>query len=506
MKYLILTLCLSLGVFASSRETCLSNERPNLIFLLTDDQSSYTLGCYGNPDVKTPNIDQLARDGIAFDNHYDTTAICMASRANCMTGLLEYKNGTNFDHGPMMQDHWAQSYPVLLREAGYLIAFAGKFGFEVAPAPGDKAAMPEADFDHWGGAPGQSHYETERNKSMVKYADDYPHSTLSYAAFSRDVIADGAEKEVPFCLSISFKAAHRPVTPDPQFDDVYAGKTFTKPANYGRENGGHFSEQSKQGRQYVRFEEWGYADNYDEVMAKYHQQIYGVDVAVGMIREALEEHGVADNTVIIFTSDNGFFCGSHGYGSKVLPYEDSSCVPLIMFDPRHENSGKELRSEALTGNIDFAPTLLELAGVEIPENIDGKSLLPLYDNPEAVTHESLPLINAWGTQACQALGVVTKDFKYIFWNYGEGDFEPVEELYHLRKDPLELTNAVDNPEYESQLESLRATYDTVVADWKENAVPYNDYQKYAVLFDRNLEWSEKSNALKAKKTKEKKTK
>ncbi|MEM7143845.1 MAG: sulfatase [Verrucomicrobiota bacterium] len=506
MKYLTLLICLSLGVFASSQESCLSNERPNLIFLLSDDQSTYTLGCYGNPDVQTPNIDQLAKDGIAFDNHYDTTAICMASRANCMTGLLEYKNGTNFEHGPMMQNHWDQSYPVLLRDAGYMTAFAGKFGFEVAPAPGEKAAMPESDFDHWGGAPGQSSYDTAKNKSMAKYADEYPHSTLSYGAFSRDVIADAAEKEVPFCLSISFKAPHQPVTPDPQFDDVYADKTFTKPENYGRENGAHFSEQSKQGRQYERFESWGYADRYDEVMAKYNQQIYAIDVAVGMIREALAEHGLADNTVIIYTSDNGFFCGSHGYGSKVLPYEESARVPLIMFDPRHKNSGKELRSEALTGNIDFAPTLLELAGLPVPENVDGKSLVALYDNPGTEHHASLPLINVWGPAACQALGVVTPDFKYLYWNYAEGDFEPVEELYHLRKDPHELTNAADNPEYESQLESLRATYDAVVADWKENAVPYNDYQKYATIFDRNLDWSEKSEAVKAKKTKEKKKK
>ena len=141
------------------------------------------------------------------------------------------------------------------------------------------------------------------------------------------------------------------------------GKPSRSPSNYGREHGEHFSKQSKQGRQYVRFEEWGYHDKYDEVMATYHQQIYAIDVAVGMIREALEEQGVADNTVIIYTSDNGFFCGSHGYGSKVLPYEEASRVPLIIYDPRHPNSGKQLRCDALTGNIDFAPTILKLAGL-----------------------------------------------------------------------------------------------------------------------------------------------
>ena len=368
-------------------------ERPNIVFLLTDDQSFYTMGCYGTPDVQTPHLDRLAADGLVFDHHYDTTAICMASRANVMTGKYEYKNGTNFEHGDMMQSHWGQSYPILLREAGYVTAFAGKFGFLVADDPDSKGRLPEEDFDWWGGGPGQTHYETAKNKSMVRYAEEYPHSTLSYGAFSRDFIKEASAGHKSFCLSISFKAAHRPTTPDPRFDDVYKGKTFTKPGNYGRVFSEHFSKQSKQGRQWERFHSWNYGDTYDEVMAIYHQQIYGIDVAVGMIREALEANGVKDNTVVIFTSDNGFLCGSHGYGSKVLPYEEASRVPLLMFDPRHSNSGKRLRCASLTGNVDFAPTILELAGLPAPANMDGRSLLKLYNDPKAETHYSLPLIN-----------------------------------------------------------------------------------------------------------------
>ena len=142
-------------------------QRPNIVFLLTDDQSFYTMGCYGTPDVQTPHLDRLAADGLVFDHHYDTTAICMASRANVMTGKYEYKNGTNFEHGDMMQSHWGQSYPILLREAGYVTAFAGKFGFLVANEPESKGYLPEEDFDWWGGGPGQTHYETAKNKSMA---------------------------------------------------------------------------------------------------------------------------------------------------------------------------------------------------------------------------------------------------------------------------------------------------------------------------------------------------
>ena len=344
-----------------SGSTFAVEERPNIVFLLTDDQAVNTLGCYGNGDVVTPHIDRLAAQGVVFDKHYATTAICMASRVNIMTGLFEFRNGCNFDHGNLVRERWEQSYPVLLRKAGYFTAMAGKIGFEVAEKPEGKGVLPEGDFDVWGAGPGQTHYETAKNKSMAKYAKEYPHSTLSYGAFGRDFIELAAKGEKPFCLSISFKAPHQPVTPDPKFDAVYAGKTFKKPANYGRRAGLHFSEQSRQGRQYERFESWGYADKFDEVMAKYHQQIHAVDVAVGMIREALEKNGVEENTVVIFTSDNGFLCGVHGYGSKVLPYEEASRVPLVVYDPRSKKEGGR-RSGALTGNVDMAPTIMELAG------------------------------------------------------------------------------------------------------------------------------------------------
>lgn len=466
-----------------------SEQRPNIIFLFTDDQSTYSLGCYGNPEVQTPNIDALSDAGVTFDHHYNTTAICMASRANVMTGMYEFKTGCNFDHGPLMQEHWLRSYPVLLREAGYTTAFAGKFGFQVMLPDAARPVLPEGDFDRWGGGPGQTSYQTAQNKSMVMYAEEYPHSSRSYGAFGRDFIMDAAKSDKPFCLSISFKAPHKPDEPDPLFDDIYAGMTFTKPANFGREHGEHFSEQSRQGRQYERFVSWGYRDNYDQAMAIYHQLVYGIDAAVGMIREALVEAGVEGNTVIIFTSDNGFFCGSHGYGSKVLPYEESSRVPLIVVDPRHPSAGQKLRSSALTANIDFAPTILELAGMEPTPNMDGKSILPLLDDPDGSIHDSIMLINVWGPQACYSLSVVTRDWKYIHWPYAAKGFEPTEELYHLRRDRDELSNELRNPASAAALEQMRRVYDDAVATWKREAVPYNDYQPYGEVFDRSKRWT-----------------
>ena len=464
-----------------------AENRPNVIFLLTDDQSSYSLGCYGNKDVKTPYIDDLSLSGMTFDHHYDTTAICMASRVNVMTGLYEYRHGCNFDHGPLTEKLWKTSYPIRLRQAGYLTAFAGKFGFEVRKGTQKgRKFLPEEDFDKWGGGPGQTNYATAKNPSMKAYAKKYPHSSRSYGAFGRDFVKESAKTGKPFCLSISFKAPHKPDQPDPLFDKVYAGRKFTKPVNFGREYGKHFSLQSKQGRQYERFISWGYRDKYDEVMAVYHQMVHGVDAAVGMIRAAVEEAGVDKNTVFIFTSDNGFFCGSHGYGSKVLPYEESTNVPMIIYDPRHPSSGKKLRSAALTANIDVAPTILELAGLEIPAQMDGVSLLPLLDNPKGSVRETANLINVWGPKEAHSYGVVTKDYKYLYWPYESGKFEPTEELYHLTEDPHELTNLA--PHKGKELLKMRVIYDKAVDHWKREGVNYNGYEPYGDIFDRNTPW------------------
>ena len=236
------------------------------------------------------------------------------------------------------------------------------------------------------------------------------------------------------------------------------------------------------GRQYERFVSWGYRDRYDEAMATYHQLVYAVDSAVGMVREAVRNSGQADNTVIIFTSDNGFLCGSHGYGSKVLPYEEASKVPLIIYDPRHKSSGKNLRCDSLTGAIDIAPTLLDFAGVTAPEGIDGRSLRPLLDDPKARLHDAVTLMNVWGPAPVHSLAVVTQDHKYIYWPYSKGDLKPAEELYHLAKDPLELRNLASRQG--GALAALHAVYDEALQHWKDHAVDYHGYAPFGKTFTR----------------------
>ena len=486
-------------LFLSSNSIAAENgDRPNIIFFFTDDQAYDTLGCYGNPDVKTPNIDRLGNEGVIFDRHYDTTAICMASRANVMSGLYEYRTGTNFMHGPMSRKLWQESYPVLLREVGYTTGFGGKFGFPVVDDPrkggreNDYGNLPVEDFDFWVGGTGQTSYRTAQNKYLARFADKYPHSTRAYGAAGQEFIRESVASGQPFCLTLFFKAPHRPVTPDPIFDEVYKDTVFRKLPNYGRSAGEHLVPQSRMGRQYPRFSSWGYhtEESYQKALRLYNQQIHAVDYAVGMIAEELERQGIEDNTVILFSSDNGFFNGSHGLGSKVLPYEEGMRVPMIVYDPRSKSQGSGRRVAAVTGNVDVAATILHLAGLEVPDSMDGRSLMPLVRGEKARVRQALPLINVWGTAGTLFLGVVTESYKYIYWIYGE-EFEPAEELFVLKADPYELKNVAPEPGNRLIREMMRVLHDAEIALWKKRAVPFGDYRVFGDILDRNIPWSEK---------------
>ena len=489
-----------LALFSSTLVASAQESRPNIIFFFSDDQAYDTLGCYGNPDVKTPNIDRLASQGVVFDRHYNTTAICMASRANVMTGLLEYKAGVNFGHGPMARTTWEQSYPLLLRKAGYRTAFGGKFGFAVVddPAKGGSEKtydnLPVDDFDFWVGGVGQTDYRTAANKYLAKYSEEYPHSTRAYGAAGIDFIRESVPSGKPFSLSLFFKAPHKPASPDPIFGGVYKNTVFRKLPNYGRVAGEHLAPQHKLGRQYTQFERWNYHtdDKYQRELRNYNQLIHGVDYAVGMIMEELEKQGISDNTVIIFSSDNGYFNGSHGLGGKVLPYEEGARVPLIIKDPRTPGNGR--RVSAVTGNIDIASTILDLASITAPSNIDGKSLVPVVRNETQSARDSLPVIQVWGPQGTHSLSVATQDFKYIYWPYGDG-MEPSEELFDARNDPYELKNVFDQPEYASVRREMQHYYEEEVEKWKKEAVPYNFYKPFGVVFDRSIDWVDKEAVL-----------
>ncbi len=470
------------------------DDRPNIIVLLADDLSYHSVGFSGNTQVITPKLDQLANDGVIFDRAYDTTAICMASRAQVFTGKYEFKTGTNFLHGAMTPAIWKDSYQVRLKQDGYYTGFVGKFGFAVKDDVSNwdynkPEHLPIDDFDEWYGWPSQGSYNAKANTQIKKFSKAYPHTTAAVAAASMEFIDKAKEREAPFLLSISFKAPHKPFSPDPAYDDIYKDTVWKKPNNYGEQGAKHIPQQAKSGRQYRTMLDF-IDSNYQENMRKYNQLVYGIDVAVGMIRDHLTQAGVADNTVILFLSDNGYSLGAHNMSGKVLPYEEPSRTPFIVFDPRQKKQQSIERTRALVSNLDVAPTLFELAGSKPPLAMDGNSVLPLLTDSSARTNEAILLIQDWGNGPTHSLSVVTENFKYIYWPYAH-DMPVAEELYDLRNDALEMTNLIDDPEYSAQLRLLQNAYDTAIKKWKSESVKTGDYPVYGDIFDRHLSWQKK---------------
>lgn len=464
-----------------------AENRPNIVFLLTDDQQFDSLGCMGNSEIITPNLDRLAERGVVFERCYATTAICQASRATALTGMYEYKTGCNFFTGGVDLDVWkTRSYPVLLRQAGYRTGFAGKWGCGVPPKLGGIGFDEFRPLDG-----GQGHYRTAKNPTMTDYAVRYPHITRALGAFGSDFIQDSVAQGQPFCLSISFKAPHDPRKDiDPEDQKLYAGQVFSKPPSYGEQGAAKIAPQARMGRQFLWRDDWS-EQNYQENLKHYYQLISGVDSAVGMIVHALEEAGVADNTVIIYTGDNGYFTGAHGLGGKVLPYDRGARVPLIIADPRMAEKGT--RSHAVVGNIDYAPTMLDLAGLPVPVEMDGTSLVPVVTDASHRVRDYLTLVQTWDVadrDVCKALAVVSEDWKYLYWFYGDENVAPTEELYNLKRDPHEMNNVASNPEAFAALEKMRQAYDQRLTHWSAQAEP-EFYQRYSQLFDRSISWQDK---------------
>jgi arylsulfatase A-like enzyme len=423
--------------------------RPNIVFLLADDMRFDAFGAGGNAIIHTPNIDRLAADGCRFRNHFDTTSICCVSRASILSGQYASRHGIEDFNIPLPPQAWAQTYPALLQAAGYYTALIGHLGVgNDTPATYDYAEThPDRQAYFTPGNP--EHLTAHIGDQAVKCVAQLPRSK-------------------PFCLAINFSAPHaedgapREFPPDHRDEKLYVDAVWPHSASADEAAFRALPDfvQRSEGRK--RWERRFATPTMFEKTAKdYFRLVTGVDREVGRVVAALDAAGFDASTVIVFSSDNGFFLGEHGMADKWLMYEPSIRVPLIIYDPRLSAQHRGRHVDALTLNIDMAPTLLDYAGVEIPATMQGRSLLPFL----AASAGAAPPAN-WRTdffyehhtrpQMLPASeGVRTADLKYIRY------VEPnplVEELYDLKADPDERRNLAHDKSHEPALQQLRARW------------------------------------------------
>ena len=424
--------------------------RPNILFILVDDQRADELGCAGDPYIKTPNIDRLAERGVRFKNMFVTTSICAASRASIFTGLTERTHGYTFGRPAVSADQVATSYPVLLKGAGYRTGFFGKYGVSMQS--------------------NGSMFDVMKNLHRSPFFHKLPDGSTRHVD---ELVGDHAiqflesqPEDQPFCLSMSFNIAHaedgdkRPGIghyPWPKaVDGIYEDGEIPLPRLRDPEifnNMPEFLQKSMNRSRY--FWRWDTPEKYDANIRARFRMLTGMDGTIGRVMKALETMGFADNTVVIYTADNGYYRAERGFAGKWSHFEESLRVPLVIFDPRQskEHAGRVVDNMAL--NIDLTATMVDLAGVEIPERYQGTSLKPILEGKvpsewrkdyfceHLMRHGAIPMWEG-------VRGERYKYARYITQN-------PVYEFLHdLEKDPDELQNFATDPEYQKVLEEMRS--------------------------------------------------
>ncbi len=446
----ILLLCFSgLQISATDQESR-PPDRPNIIFLLTDDQRWDALGAMGNPIIQTPNLDKLANNGILFKNAYVTTSICCVSRASILSGQYASRHKINDFGTDFSREAVEKTYPILLKNAGYHIGFINKFGV-------GKANQPKAYFDYWTcTTKGQPDYKmTDENGNFIHNTDKCGEDI--------QLFLDEFGKKGPFCLSVSFKAPHEQDGNPPEFivqsrfKELYENVTVPEPETADPRYWNNFPDFFRTDKNIARAR-WNPLFStpqlYQQTVKNYYRLITGVDEVIGNMVEKLKKMRLDKNTIIIFMGDNGFFLGEHGLEGKWYAYEESIRVPLFIYDPRLPAKTKGTKAEQMVLNIDIAPTILTMAGMPVPTGMQGENLLDIvagkvpgrqyffYEH----TYQKSPKIP-------QSEGIVTGDFKYI--NYIEHNYE---ELYSIKLDPHETTNLANDPAYKTVLDKLRKQY------------------------------------------------
>lgn len=520
---------LPVGAASAAKNKKQADKRPNIIFILADDQPYDLLGVTGNPIVKTPNIDALANSGVLMTNAHVTSAISTPSRTCILTGRYERNHAVNFNSGTALSaEAWERCYPNVLREAGYYTGYVGKNHTPIGEKGYDTGLMDKS-FDYWYGGHCHLRFYPKKHHDIFKGAKadtqieiisegmmDFlnPNERNLNGAFH---FMDTRPKDKPFFMNICFNLPHgagtstmRMLKTDPElYRTAYRDQKIPLPKHYVAKKD---IKTPKLPADVWRVEErqhgYDYVDNPKDLrerMIREFQTVTGIDNLVGMLREELERQGIADNTIIIYSSDHGIFKGEFGLGGKSMCYEICTRVPLIVYDPRPEGQrlAKKLnhRDNSLALALDLGPTMLDYAGVQAPVDYQGFSLRPILEGKKDEVRDYLFTENLWSTQfgnpRCES--VQNKRWKYIryyknetvrasarmahlkdlgltgkaiYQNYlpdallyrsyvdaGLNGEKPVyEELYDLQNDPDETTNLAYKSEQKARMAEMRKVW------------------------------------------------
>lgn len=421
----------------------------NILLLYADDWRHDTLSCAGNPVVQTPSLDALAGHGMRFTQNCVTTSICGVSRASLLTGQWMSRHGN-----PAFQAFktpWAESFPGLLRANGYFVGHVGKW---------HNGEFPAEHFD-FGRSYSGTHWIQQADKSQI-------HVTKKNESDAIDFLKQ-RPTDKPFCLTVAFFATHaedgnpKQYLPQPESMSLYQDATIPVPKTASDE---HFKKlppfianDKNEGRNRWRWR-FDTPQRYQDYIKNYYRLATEVDTTCGRIITELERQGLRDNTLIIFTTDNGYFHAEHGLADKWYPYQESIRVPLIICDPRMDPKQANTTNDAFTLNVDLAPTILSAAGIEAPARMQGRNLAELYLQTATEPwrteffYEHATIRSKDFIPSSQAL--VQKEWKYIFWP----EFE-YEELYHLSDDPYEETNLIKDVSMASKIAEMKERFLTL---------------------------------------------
>jgi len=447
------------------------SKRPNVVFILTDDQRSDALGCMGHPHLKTPHIDRLANEGLLFKNHFCTTSLCSPSRASILGGLYAHSHGVvnNFTDYP--RD--LPTFPRQLQDAGYATAYIGKWHM------GEDDDSKRPGFDHFVTHRGQGKYfdtEFRANDGERKVVPGY------YTTVVTDMALDWMKKqekgEKPFLLMLGHKAPHSFYFPEKKYEKSFDHVRVPYP-----ETAFHLEDKPKWISQ--RLSTWHgiYGPLFDwrkeipdtsaagmlafeKMVRAYWGTILSVDHSVGRLYAYLKESGELDNTLFIFTSDNGLLEGEHGMVDKRTGHEPSLRIPLVVRYPGLVSKPKVIESQTLT--LDFAASILEICGAPPLPKTQGRSWKKLVTQGDPDWRTSWYYEYNYEKQfpyTPNVRALRTDEWKYIRYPHGDGSPDKhLAELYNLKNDPGETTNLIGAPRYRSLVARLRKELDQRIAE------------------------------------------